>query len=120
MTGFDCAFPDLKKVLNMEPHRKLLELEIIGWMQGKLLDWMKEQSNNQTRVSLEKKLLIESLKDWCWLRLYLPYVNDIDNSVDSCFFGSDYKLLRKVSEKNDCETLQQDHEDFGNGLKNGK
>lgn len=43
MTGFDCAFPDLKKVLNMEPHRKLLELEIIGWMQGKLLDWMKEQ-----------------------------------------------------------------------------
>lgn len=115
----DCAFLDLRKAFDKVPHKKLLrKLEIIGGIQGRLLDWMEDfLKERKMRVTIRGKHsswkeVISGVPQGTVLApvMFAVYVNDMDMNVDSymSFFADDAKLLRRVRNVGDCQALQSD------------
>ena len=117
----DCVFLDLKKAFDKVPHKKLIEkLSIVGGLQGKLLEWMRDfLCERKMRVTIREKVstwkeVMSGVPQGSVLApiMFAIYVNDMDEGIDSYmnFFADDAKLLRKVKHSEDCEVLQKDLE----------
>ena len=115
----DCIFLDLKKAFDKVPHKRLLwKLEYRGGLGKKMTTWMKNYL-----VDREMRTIVKDEKSE-WRRvtsgvpqgsvlapiMFLIYVNDMPEKVTSymSLFADDAKLLRKITEDEDCNKLQQD------------
>ena len=115
----DCIYLDLKKAFDKVPHKRLLwKLKNIGGLKGTIWKWMEDylQGREMRTVVRDEK------SDWKKVTsgvpqgsvlapiMFLIYVNDMTEGVSSymSLFADDAKLLRKISNQEDCKELQKD------------
>ena len=124
----DCIYLDLKKAFDKVPHKRLLwKLKTIGGLRGTIWKWMEDYLHGRemrTVVRDEKsdwKLVTSGVPQGSVLApiMFLIYVNDMIEGVSSymSLFADDAKLLRKISNQEDCKELQKDLERICNWSK---
>ena len=117
----DCIYLDLKKAFDKVPHKRLLwKLESLGGLKGKILAWMTD-----FLVGREMRTVVRGCKS-SWRKvtsgvpqgsvlapvMFAIYINDMTEGITSYMnlFADDAKIMRRIANEGDCETLNQDLE----------
>ena len=115
----DCIYLDLKKAFDKVSHKRLVwKIEQYGRLGGKLLEWMKSYL-----VGRKMKTVVRGVSsEWAEVAsgvpqgsvlaplMFLTYINDLPDGVGSYInmFADDAKIMRKVTNMEDCQDLQRD------------
>ena len=115
----DCVYLDLKKAFDKVPHNRLMwKLRNIGGIKGKLEEWMRNYLTER-----EMRTVVKGVKsEWRTVTsgvpqgsvlgpiMFLIYINDMPEGVRSYMnmFADDAKIMRRVTNMEDCNMLQND------------
>ena len=114
----DVIYLDFAKAFDTVPHLRLIHKLRQAGIRGRVLNWIE----NFLKDRRQRVVLRNGVSGWRNVTsgvpqgsilgplLFLIYVNDIPENVKSTakLFADDTKLYRKIENKRDCETLQED------------
>ena len=115
----DCVYLDLKKAFDKVPHNRLMwKLSNIGGIRGSLEEWMKNYLTDRKMrtvvrgVKSEWRRVISGVPQGSVLGpiMFLIYINDMPEGVSSYMnmFADDAKIMRRITNMDDCNELQKD------------